>query len=219
MNHPDAAARPFDALLCDFDGVIRFHDTAEQARLERAFKLGEGATARLALSQELMMPAVLGEITCEEWEASLLPALTKLTRSAERAAQLAAAFIGAGSRADETVCALLEQVRDLVPVVLVTNATTRLEDDLDELGLCCAFDEVVSSARVGVAKPDRRIYEIAAEQAGVPVGRCLFVDDRLANVEAARKVGMQAVHFRRPDDLRKALAPLLDGIAHSSSSS
>jgi putative hydrolase of the HAD superfamily len=65
---------------------------------------------------------------------------------------------------------------------------------------------VVSSARVGVAKPDRRIYEIAAELAGVAPERCLFVDDRLENVTAAIGLGMTGVHFRGVADLAAALA-------------
>ncbi|WP_327090813.1 HAD-IA family hydrolase [Nonomuraea sp. NBC_01738] len=63
------------------------------------------------------------------------------------------------------------------------------------------FDAVVSSAKVGVAKPDARIYEIAAETAGAEPGRCLFIDDRLDNVEAARALGMTGIHYRTIDDL------------------
>ncbi|MER5620884.1 HAD-IA family hydrolase [Streptosporangium sp. NPDC002544] len=207
----DLRRPPYDAVLCDFDGVLRLHDGAERARLESAFGLEPGTVARVALSPELLGPAVLGKITCAEWEASIVTALTALPLSADHARQLGAAFVNTGFRVDEVVRGLLERAQAKVPVVLVTNATTRLEDDLDLLGLRYAFDAVVSSARIGVAKPDRRIYEIAAEHAGVPMDRCLFTDDRLENVEAARKLGMTAVHFRSPDDLHKALAPLLDG--------
>jgi beta-phosphoglucomutase-like phosphatase (HAD superfamily) len=74
------------------------------------------------------------------------------------------------------------------------------------MGLADLADHVVSSARVGVAQPDREIYEIAAGRAGVALGRCLFVDDRLENIEAAVTLGMTGVHYRRPDDLREALS-------------
>lgn len=68
------------------------------------------------------------------------------------------------------------------------------KNDLTFLGLVDLADHIVSSAR-GVAKPDRKIYEIAAEQAGVAMDRCLFVNDRLENVEAAVACGMSG---RRP---------------------
>lgn len=92
-----------------------------------------------------------------------------------------------------------------MPVVLVTNASVQLEEDLAVLGLTDLADHLVSSARVGVAKPDRRIYDIAVERSGVPAERCLFVDDTLENVEAATALGMRAVHYRVPEDLRGAL--------------
>lgn len=74
------------------------------------------------------------------------------------------------------------------------------------MGLADLADHVVSSARVGVAKPDREIYEIAAGRAGVALDRCLFVDDRLENIEAAVGLGMTGVHYRQPGDLREALS-------------
>lgn len=56
-----------------------------------------------------------------------------------------------------------------------------------------------------MAKPDRRIYEIAAELAGAAPERCLFVDDRNENVEAARTLGMTGVLYRTAADLAAAL--------------
>jgi epoxide hydrolase-like predicted phosphatase len=60
------------------------------------------------------------------------------------------------------------------------------------------FELVVDSAFVGMRKPDRPIYELTVERLGDGIGaaECLFVDDVLVNVEAARELGMNAVHFR-----------------------
>jgi putative hydrolase of the HAD superfamily len=49
------------------------------------------------------------------------------------------------------VLPLLAAVRARVPVALVSNGSTRLEDDLDLLGVSRVVDVVVNSARVGVA--------------------------------------------------------------------
>src|SRR5690606_6991821 len=111
--------------------------------------------------------------------------------------------------ADEAVVALLRRIRALMPLVLVTNATLRLDSDLAALGLADLAHHVVGSAQVGVAKPDPAIYAIAVERAAVPTRRCLFVDDRAENVEAARALGMTGTLFREPADLRRALAPAL----------
>jgi len=60
------------------------------------------------------------------------------------------------------------------------------------------FEVIVDSAFVGMRKPEREIYDLAVERIGDGIGasECLFVDDVEVNVEAARELGMAAVHFR-----------------------
>ncbi|GGK60837.1 haloacid dehalogenase [Planomonospora parontospora subsp. parontospora] len=202
---------PYDAVLCDFDGVVRHYDAGEVTALERACGLAEGTTMKIALAPERLDPVTRGQITTARWMTSIVAELERLLGSAEQAGALGRAFAEARVRVDEEVLGLLRRAQARVPVVLVTNATAQLEDDLQTLGLTYAFDDVVSSARVGAAKPERRIYEIAAERAGATAARCLFVDDRRENVEAARALGMTGVFYREVADLREALAPLLDG--------
>lgn len=126
---------------------------------------------------------------------------------ADRAHELGRALADAPFRADEEVVSLLRRARAHVPLVLVTNATLQLDADLSLLGLTDLTDAVVSSAVEQVAKPDPAIYRIAAERAGVPMERCLFVDDRQENIDAAAALGMATVLYRGPEDLRRALGP------------
>lgn len=202
--------RPFDAVLCDIDNVIRHYDSASLTALERAAGLAEGTTARIAFASEVDLPLLLGEVTPREWVESVAAAFAEQgVLDAAAARPLAAALTGAPFAADPEVVALLRRVREeaRLPLVLVSNASVDLEDDLAGLGLAQLADHVVSSARVGVAKPDPRIYAIAVEHAGVAVERCLFVDDSRANVDAALALGMSALHYRVPADLSAALAP------------
>ncbi|MCZ1010252.1 HAD family hydrolase [Streptomyces lydicus] len=209
MTTSQTAGRPFDAVLCDLDNVIRFYDMTEPARLERAAGLTEGTIARVAFAPETDLPLLLGAITKQQWVESIALGLAGQV-PADRARALATAFAEAPFRADDAVVAILREVRAHLPLVLVTNATVEWEDDLAALGLTDLAHHVVSSARVGVAKPDRKIYEIAAERAGVAMNRCLFVDDRLENIEAATALGMTGLHYREPADLRGPLGFLLD---------
>ncbi|MFD3485711.1 HAD family hydrolase [Streptomyces sp. NPDC058665] len=203
-NTPGTRSRPFGAVLCDLDGVIRHYDHSEVTRLERAAGLPEGTTASVGFAPENDLPLLLGRITREEWADSIVKGLLPRV-SPHEAEALAHAFSWAGFRADEAVVDLLRRVREHCPLVLVTNATSWLDDDLARLGLTGLAHSVVNSARVGVAKPDRRIYEIAAERAGVSPDRCLFVDDRQENVDAAVALGMTGVLHRGAADLRTAL--------------
>ena len=73
------------------------------------------------------------------------------------------------------------------------------------------FELVVDSAFVGMRKPDAEIYELTLERLGGPSPEeCLFIDDIEANIDAARALGLNAVHFRHhaqaEEDIRTALA-------------
>ncbi|MFF0032201.1 HAD family hydrolase [Streptomyces avermitilis] len=199
---------PFDAVLCDVDNVIRFYDPSGLTALERVVGLAEGTTAKVAFAPETVRPVLLGRITPQEWVVSIVGGLTGLV-SGTQAHELGKALIELPFRADETVVSLLRRARTRVPLVLVTNATLQLEADLASLGLSDLADHVVSSARVGLVKPDPRIFELAAARAGVRLDRCLFVDDTRENVDAAAALGLRAVHFHEAPDLERALAPLL----------
>ena len=58
------------------------------------------------------------------------------------------------------------------------------------------FDELTFSCEVGVNKPDSVIYDYCLGKIGVPSHECLFVDDSIANVDGAKRAGLNAVHFK-----------------------
>ena len=61
------------------------------------------------------------------------------------------------------------------------------------------FEVVVDSGFVGCRKPDREIYDLTLERMGVAAEECVFVDDADVNCDAARELGMSAVHYRHND--------------------
>lgn len=183
-----------DAILCDLDGVLRRFDHERQHEIEQRYGLPVLATA---FAPELMEPAILGRTTAAHWLAGIATALG----GHEDAVAAVREFAEVEFWVDEQVAELLTRAREHVPLVLVTNAMDNLDDHLTGLELTEFADAVISSAAIGIAKPDPRIYEIAAAAAGVAPDRCLFIDDRLANVTAARALGMTGIHYRTIDDL------------------
>ncbi|NUR87578.1 MAG: HAD-IA family hydrolase [Nonomuraea sp.] len=188
----------YEAVLSDLDGVLRQFDEVRQREIEETYGL---PLLKVAFDPARIEPAVLGHITRAQWLDSIAEGLG----GGPAAVAAVRAFEDVSFWVDEQVRELLARAQQRVPVVLVTNAMDDLEESLDRLGLTHFADDVVNSSRVGVAKPDPRVYAIAAERAGVPAERCLFVDDRLGNVEAARALGMTGVHYRQPADLAAAL--------------
>jgi putative hydrolase of the HAD superfamily len=92
-----------------------------------------------------------------------------------------------------------------VKLALFSNASTRLESELASCGLDVEFDVVFNSSRLGMAKPDPEAFLTVARLLAVSPERCLFVDDRMSNVEGARAAGMQAEPFTDVASLRALL--------------
>ncbi len=70
------------------------------------------------------------------------------------------------------------------------------------------LDDIVISGEVGQIKPEPEIYEIALQRIGKPASECLFIDDSLANIEQARRMGFAVVHFQSPGQLEVELKTL-----------
>jgi len=61
------------------------------------------------------------------------------------------------------------------------------------------FDLVVESSKVGVRKPNPKIYEFTCESIGVSPDQCLFLDDLGINLKPAKLLGMRTIKVIDPD--------------------
>lgn len=85
-----------------------------------------------------------------------------------------------------------------VGIGLISNWDGRLARLMEGLGLCDLVGTVVSSAEVGLHKPDPRIFELACARLGVAPERAAHVGDHeYADVLGARAVGMRPVLIDR----------------------
>lgn len=68
--------------------------------------------------------------------------------------------------------------------------------------------EAYLSHEIGDAKPAQSAFRRVAAAAAIDPARALFVDDRSANVDAARQAGFAALVFTGQDALERALAEM-----------
>jgi putative hydrolase of the HAD superfamily len=61
------------------------------------------------------------------------------------------------------------------------------------------FEHVVESSKLGLRKPDPRIYQHACDLLGVPPERCVYLDDLGINLKPARALGMRTIKVGDPD--------------------
>jgi putative hydrolase of the HAD superfamily len=77
---------------------------------------------------------------------------------------------------------------------VVSNSEGRVEQALEAAGLRQYFDVVIDSARVGIEKPDPRIFQAALRPLGVEPHEALYVGDLYeVDIVGARAVGMEAI--------------------------
>ena len=71
------------------------------------------------------------------------------------------------------------------------------------------FDYVIESAKLGIRKPDPRIYELMCEALAVQPHECLFLDDLGINLKPARAMGMATIKVTSEAQLLHDLGTML----------
>jgi putative hydrolase of the HAD superfamily len=181
-------------LVVDLDGVLRVWDAAISGDAERLHGLPDGRIGLAAFGdQDRLARAITGEITDEQWREEIARELEASFGAAGRSA--VQQWSTPAGRVDGAVREILQRERGQRRVVLFTNATTRLDSDLDRLGISHDFDLVLNSSSLGMAKPSIAAFEAVAAALHAYPSECLFVDDAPDNVRAAQRVGFRAHLF------------------------
>jgi FMN phosphatase YigB (HAD superfamily)/DNA-binding Xre family transcriptional regulator len=110
---------------------------------------------------------------------------------------------------------LVRWVSENYKIGLLTNIMPGFVDVMRKRGVLpdVPYDAVIDSSVVGAIKPEAKIYELAAKEAGCPPEEILLVDDARTNLMAAEKHGWRVLWFDdyRPEEsisrIRDALEP------------
>ncbi len=193
------------------DGVIRHWPDDVFASVESDAGLPPGSLLEAAFTVPEYEQGIIGDVSYDTWCAATEAALAQ-RYGAEPAERAVRDWRPHRGRIDSEMVELIASIRPRVPVALLSNAHDYLRNDLEAHGLTDAFDAVICSADVRLAKPNPAIYRYAAEALGVAPSSCFFTDDLEVNVAAARSVGMRAVRFTDVPTLRYELGLIFPGI-------
>ncbi len=183
-----------EAVFFDFGGVIGKLDRDEIRRLESSYGLQENDLLRSIYGIPEWRKAETGRIPDEEWIAAANRTLDE--KAGRPVPQLHEEWRQLWHGFDDDVVNLITTLGPRYRVGLISNSTKRLEGELlGPTGLGELFEIVVNSARVGIAKPDTRIYHHAADQMGVEYSACVHIDDLQPNIDGAIEAGFSAIHY------------------------
>jgi len=196
----------FRAVFVDFGGVImQTEDKGPRTRQAERLGMTFRDLEKIFFESDSSQRASTGEIPEEaHWQA----VTETLGVSRAEADKIIAGFFS-GDRADAALLDFLRSLRPERKVGLISNAWSGLRAFIASQKFEDVFDEMIISAEVGVVKPDPRIYRLALEKLGAQPEESVFVDDVLANVEAARSIGMSAIQFTQPEKTLDELKQLL----------
>lgn len=198
---------PIRGVIFDYGGVLWNMRWDVTRALEAEHGLGERAIPEAHYSTDAWRQLEVGVGEREVW-------LAESHRTLEEAAgrPLPPIFTNWADQ-QHLIAPNIELIRRLRPryrTGILSNADRTLTTRLRELTIADLFDDIVVSGEVGVAKPERRIYELAARRLKLTPDECVFIDDLERNVEGAFEAGMVGVHYRVDlgDDLAAQLTEL-----------
>jgi putative hydrolase of the HAD superfamily len=73
-----------------------------------------------------------------------------------------------------------------------------------------AFSGIVISGEVQMMKPEPEVFVHLLSTFNLRAQECVFIDDLPANIESARRVGLQAIWFKDAAQCRRELDQILD---------
>jgi len=201
------------AAIFDLGGVLlRTEDRSPRTELARRFNMTFEEIEKLVFYSASGKLAAMGKISAHvHWEEVCKVLKIPFTQMAE----IQRDFFG-GDRVDRELITYIRSLRPRRRTAMLSNAWDDLRQWLEaEWKIADAFDEIIISAEIGLAKPDPRIYRLALERLEVDPANAVFVDDFQENVDGALALGIHGILFKTPYQVMADLSHLLDGTKHS----
>jgi putative hydrolase of the HAD superfamily len=191
--------QPVRAVIFDLGGVVIDSPLHAIRRYEREIGIPEGIVNRVVVDtgpQGAWSRLERGELSMLDFHRDFEAELRALGHSIS-AATMMARIAECGPRPAMLEAIRRIRVRGLRAGALTNNwANERGEPshDLAEL-----FDAFIESSKVGLRKPDPRIYRLACEALGAAPSETVFLDDIGRNLKAARELGMRTIKVDEPE--------------------
>lgn len=190
------------AVVFDFGGVVGVVDDAELIEfLKESFPISDAEATQLLRAWALHLKEEHAEM--QFWQSSAVSLNVHL--AANWLSQFQNVQACALQAIPETINAIFKLKRKGYQVALLSNVTKQHAAIIRNLGYYTLFQPALLSCEIGVRKPNPRAFKILLEQLCLPPEEILFIDDKNANVQAAKKLGIQGIHFTHPEKLEKEL--------------
>jgi HAD superfamily hydrolase (TIGR01549 family) len=148
-----------------------------------------------------------GEMEVPDFEVELAQRLTRRDGRPLRADGLVGRMFGRFAHAPDMIGLVRRAKTSGIKTALLSNSwgDQYLRDGWQDM-----FDAVVISGEVGMRKPEAAIFRHTLDALGLPAGSCVFVDDHVANIQAAAALGVVGVWHQTYEQTAAELEALFD---------
>eukprot|EP00127_Corallochytrium_limacisporum_P001771 Clim_evm2s80 gene=Clim_evmTU2s80 len=187
---------PKKAVIFDLGGVVLGSPVQAIAKYEAATGIPSGSLGSVFGSSKAFEKLETGRITQQDFYKPFEEECAAAGIANVDAAKLMSEMVAALEPKPDVVMAIQKLKENGLPVVALTNnwmadsSNSSVASDPQVFNL---FDHVVESARVGMRKPDERIYSLALEKTGVEAADAVFLDDIGRNLSGAKKLGIHTI--------------------------
>ena len=201
----------FEAVIWDFGGVFTSSPFEAFARYERDNELPENLIRRINAANHLTNAWARferAELTLDEFDKAF--AEEALAHGHYVPGKEVIALLAGDFRPE--MHEALKRIKERYKTGCITNNVPSMQASPGEassafykhevMGL---FDRVIESSKIGIRKPDPRIYEMMCEALDVAPSACIYLDDIGVNLKPARVLGM---HTIKVESAAQAIAEL-----------
>jgi glucose-1-phosphatase len=197
------------AIIFDAGGVVLTSIGNHQQRAIRRI-LGQGGKEFLQNNSRIMQQYEKGRITTEQFVHDALSRLGLTVTQKQREALQTVFYETAKqhSRIIPQVKELVVRLRKEYPIVCLSN-TIEPHARYNKGHLLKIFDHLYCSCDIGMVKPHKQVFTHVLKDRNLKAPDCIFIDDQIENVRAARAVGIRGIHYQNPRQLRNELLQVL----------
>lgn len=105
----------------------------------------------------------------------------------------------------ESILIVKELQRQGYQTALLSDVTQYQANILRKLGYYSLFNPVLLSYETGVEKPNPDAFKNLLRKLKLPADSVIFIDDKMDNVEGAKNLGIDSIHFLNPNQLKQDL--------------
>jgi FMN phosphatase YigB (HAD superfamily) len=198
---------PVKAVIFDIGGVlVQQVDRTRTRHWETRLNLPEGSLGRVIWTMPISLRAEIGLASEDDAWAAVAD---RFQLNPIDLAALRDDFFS-GSVWNEQLIDYARSLRATYATGIISNAWPNARADVKRWVNGDAFDDLIFSAEVGLAKPDRRIYALALDRLRVQPTEAIFIDDFQGNVEAAQAIGMAGIRFENTEQAITSIEKILN---------